>query len=178
VSKKEFLEKRKISLSSQMLESAAGFKDALKNIEIQKTYIETEYKNDPEKLKKHMKMDYLDVKAKYEKLLAENEKTYAPAFAKIDALLKMPATELNQPAVVKKDPQDYLSYLFTDDDDAFGKVLIKPNPGYFNRNLPKSSPQFIRVHVQGNPQEKIAAQFMADIMKAVDFAALKGMLGK
>ena len=177
-SKKEFLEKRKINLSSQMLASAAGFKDVLKNIEIVKTSTEAEYKNDPEKLKKYMKLNYLDVKAKYEKLLADNEIKYAPAFAKIDALLKMPEIELSQPAIVKRDPQDALSYLFTDDDDAFGKVLIKPNPGYFNRNLPKSSPQFIWVQVQGNQNERIAAQFMADIMKAVDFAALKTMLGK
>lgn len=161
-----------------MLDSAAGFKDALKNIEIEKTYKEAEFKNDAEKLERYMKMDYLNTKARYEKLLAENEKKYIPAFKKIETLLEMPETELNQPAIVKKDPKDYLSYLFTDDDDAFGKVLIKPNPGYFNKNLPKSSPQFFWVYLRGDQKENIAAKFMADIMKAIDFEILKTMLGK
>ena len=142
VTKKEFLEKRKRSLSAQMLMSAAAFKDNLKNIEIEKGYKEVEYKNDPEKLKKYMKMDDTDRKLRYEKLLSDNEKNYKSAFNKIDEQLKLPAEELNKQAIVKIDPYDYLSYLFTDDNDAFGKVLIKPNPGYFNKKLPRSSPQF------------------------------------
>lgn len=178
VSKKEFLEKRKKSLSNQMLMSAAGFKDVLKNIEIEKKYKETEYKNDPEKLKKYMKMDYLSTKERYEKLIADNEKTYKPAFDKINTQLKISADELNKQAIVKDDPNDHLSYLFTDDNDPFGKILIKPNPGYFNKKLPKSSPQFFWVYIRGNHKEPIAAKFMTDIMKAVDFTLLKNMLGK
>ena len=178
VTKKEFLEKRKKILSNSMLTSAAGFKDVLKRIEIEKSYKEAEYKNDPEKLKRYMKMDYLDSKARYEKQLAENEKNYKPAFAKIETLLKMPATELNEPAIVKQDPNDYLSYLFTDDNDGFGRVLIKPNPGYFNKKIPKSSPQFFRIFITGSHKDLIAAKFMEDIMKAVDFSMLKNMLGK
>lgn len=178
VTKKEFLEKRKISLSNQMLRSAAGFKDVLNRIEIEKRYKEAEYKNDPEKLKRYMEMDYLSTKERYEKLLADNEKNYKPAFDKINTQLKMPAAELNQQAIVKDDPNDHFSYLFTTDDDGFGKVLIKPNPGYFNTKLPRSSPQFFWVYVRANHKEPIAAKFMADIMKAVDFATLKNMLGK
>jgi len=178
VTKKEFLEKRKRSLSALMLMSAAGFKDNLKNIEIEKGYKEVEYKNDPEKLKKYMKMDYTDRKLRYEKLLSDNEKDYKPAFDKIETLLKMPADELSQSAIVKRDPNDDLSYLFTNDDDPFGEVLIKPNPGYFNKKLPKSSPQFFWVSITWNHKEPIATKFMEDIMKAVDFTLLKNMLGK
>ena len=150
----------------------------LKRIEIEKGFKEKEYKDDPEKLKKYMKMDYLDTKARYEKLIADNEKKYQPAFAKIEGLLKSPATELNRQAIVKEDPADHLSYLFTDDNDPFGKVLIKPNPGYFNIKLPRSSPQFFWVQIRGNHKEPIAANFMTGIMKAVDFTILKNMLGK
>jgi hypothetical protein len=64
-----------------------------------------------------MKMDYLPTKERYEKLLAEIETRYKPAFNKIDALLRMPAGELNQSAIVKMDPNDGLSYLFTTEDD-------------------------------------------------------------
>lgn len=178
VTKKEFLEKRKRSLSAQMLMSAAGFKDNLKNIEMEKGYKEVEFKNDPEKLKKYMKMDYTDRKLRYEKLLSDNEKNYKPAFDKIETQLKMSAEELNQQAIVKQDPNDYLSYLFTDDDDSFGEILIKPNPGYFNKKLPKSSPQFFWVSITWNHKEPIATKFREDIMKAVDFTTLKNMLGK
>lgn len=178
VSRKEFLNKRKKILGQQMVDAAAGFKDVLKRIEIEKGYKEAEYKNDPEKLSRYMKMDYLSTKDRYEKLISTNENNYKPAFAKIATLLKMPATELSQPAIVKQDPHDYLSYLFLDENDPHGKILIKPNPTYFNKKLPRSTPQFFWVYIRGNDKEKIAAKFMADIIKAVDFAALKNMIGK
>ena len=50
--KRNFLEKRKKNLANEKLATASGFNDVLKNIEIEKTYKETEYKNDPEKLKR------------------------------------------------------------------------------------------------------------------------------
>jgi hypothetical protein len=178
VTKSEFLKKRNQALFEQMQMSATDAKDVLERIEIEKKYKETELKNDPEKLKKYMKMDYLQTKERYEKLLADNEKKYKPAFDKIDLQLKMPAGELNQQAIVKMDPNDPLSYLFTDSHDPSGKILIKPNPDYFNKKLPKSSPQFIWVYVRGNHKEPIATKFMTDIMKAVDFTTLKNMLGK
>jgi len=178
VTKKEFLEKRRKSLLMQMNMSAAGDKDVLKNNEMQKGFKETEYKNDPAKLEKYMRMDYLQNKERYEKFLADNEKNFKHAFDKIDEQLKMPAAELNQQAIVKQDTKDHLSYLFTDDDDPFGQILIKPNPGYFNKKIPKSSPQFFAIFLEGCHTEPIAAKFMKDIMKAVDFASLKNMLGK
>lgn len=178
VSKKEFLEKRKSILAADMLASASGFNDVLKRIEIEKSFKEKEYKNDPEKLKQYMKMDYQSTKERYEKLVADNEKNYKPALAKIEAQLKLAPGELSQPAIVKQDPADHLSYLFTNDDDPLGKVLIKPNPGYFDKKLPRSSPQFFSVYIIGDPKEPIASKAMTDIVKAVDFVALKNMLGK
>ncbi|HTE26459.1 hypothetical protein [Flavitalea sp.] len=178
VTKKEFLEKRKLALSNQMLQSSSGFKDVLNNNEIGKKYKEAEFKTDPEKLKEYMRMDYQPIKERYEKLLSDNEKEIKPAFDKIETQLKIPADELNKQAIVKTDPNDHLSYLFTDANDPFGKILIKPNPGYFNKKLHKSSPQFFWVHVSGNHKEPIATKFMTDIVKAVDFAVLKNMLGK
>jgi hypothetical protein len=116
------------------------------------------------------------------KALAEaaigSQQNYKNALSKIETLLKMPAADLSQPAIVRQDPHDYLSYLFTTDDDAFSKVLIKPNPGYFNAKLSRSSPQFFVVNVKGNEKETIASKAMTDIMKNFDFAALKNMLGK
>ena len=178
VTKKEFLDTQTKILFNSMVMAASGFKDVLKNKEIEKGFKEKEYKNDPEKLKKYMKMDYLEIKARYEKLLSDNEKDYKPAFDKIEMQLKMPAAELNQQAIVKIDPHgNHSAYLFTDDSDPFGQVLIKPNPAYFKK-LPKSSPQFFWIYLRGSRQDPIASKFMTDIIKAIDFAALKNMIGK
>jgi hypothetical protein len=177
VTRKAFLEKRKLQLSKEMNEAASGFQEVLTNIEIEKGFKEKEYKNDPGKLSHYMKMDYLQVKERYEKLLAANKQSFAPAFAKIESQLKMPASDLSQPAIVKHDPHDHLSYLFTDDNDPFGDILIEPNPAYFKK-LPRSSPQFLWMKIVWNDTEKVASQFTAEILEAVDFAALKSMLGK
>jgi hypothetical protein len=178
VSKKEFLEKRKEILTAQMLEASSGFRDILKNKEIEKGFKEKEYKNDAVKLERYMRMDYQSTKDRYEKLLADNEKTFRPAFSKVESRLKMSSSELGEPAIVKKDPNDPLSYLFTDDGDPNGQVLIKPNPAYFNKKLSRSSPQFISVTLVGNGKDPIAARAMTDIMTAVDFSLLKNMLAK
>ena len=178
VTKKEFLETQKVILANAMRSASSGFKDVLDRIEIEKGFKEKEYKNDPEKLKRYMTMDYNDTKARYEKLIADNDKKFKPAFTKLESQLKMSEAELNQPAIVKQDPNDHLAFLFTDDNDPMGQVLIKPNPGYFNKKLPRSSPQFFWVYVRANHKEPVASKFMADIMKAVDFGTLKAMLGK
>jgi hypothetical protein len=178
VTKREFLEKRKLAMMNQKLQSSSGFMDVLANNEISKKYKEAEYKTDPEKLKQYLKMDYQPIKERYEKLIADTENEFKVAFAKIETQLKMPANELSSQAIVKVDSGDHLSYLFTDENDPFGKILIKPNPGYFNKEVARSSPQFFWIQVTGNHKEPIATKFMTDIVKAVDFAALKMMLDK
>lgn len=178
VSKKEFLIKRKQILSKQKEQSASGHRDVLNALEIGKKYKVTEYKSAPDKMQKYLQLEYLPTKERYEKLLAENENHYKGAFDKIENLLKRSDTELAAPAIVRIDPKDDLSYLFTDDNDSFGKILIKPNPGYFNKNLARSAPQFFSVYMVGNHKEPVAAATMADLTKAIDFTKLKGMLGK
>jgi hypothetical protein len=178
VSRKEFLEKRIKVLHVQKDMAAAGFRDVLKSIETEKSYKEKEFKDDPAKMSKYLKMDYQQIKARYEKLLADNDTYFAPAFTAIETQLSMPAAELDKPAIVKSDPHSSLNYLFTTDDDPFCRILIKPNPSYFNKKLSKSTPQFFSVYVRADSQDAIAAKFMTDIIKAVDFNLLKNMLGK
>ena len=179
VTKKEFLEKRKINLTDAMHHDAENDKEVLKTLERVKPLEEAEYKDDPEKLAKYIK-GYNFTKEKYEKYLADMEKLYQPEFDKIETMLEMPAEELNQQAIVKLDPNGTMgySYLFTDDNDPFGEILIKPNPGYFNKKLPRSTPQFFWVYVTWDHNLPILSKFREDIMKAVDFTKLKSMLGK
>jgi hypothetical protein len=118
------------------------------------------------------------IESSKESLKSKTEQDFKNALSKIEKLMKMPSEDSGQPAIVKQDPADYLSYLFTTDADAFGKVLIKPNPGYFNSKLPRSAPQFFVVNISGNEKEPVAAKVMTDLMKNFDFPALKDMLGK
>ena len=108
----------------------------------------------------------------------KTEQDFKKALAKIESLIKMPSGEADQPAIVKQDPNDYLSFLFTTNDDPFSKVLIKPNPGYFNSKLPKSSPQFFVVNITGDDKEPVAAKVMTDVIGTLDFNALRNLLGK
>jgi hypothetical protein len=109
---------------------------------------------------------------------SRTEQDYKKALEKIETLMKMTSDESDQPAIVKQDTHDYLSFLFTTNDDPFARVLIKPNPGYFNSKLPRSSPQFFVVNVIGNNNEPVAAKVMTDAVKDLDFAGLRKMLGK
>ena len=86
--------------------------------------------------------------------------------------------ESDQPAIVKQDTHDYLSFLFAANDDASCKVLIKPNPGYFNSKLARSAPQLFVVNITGDEKEPVAAKVMNDVLKDLDFNALRNMLGK
>jgi hypothetical protein len=118
------------------------------------------------------------IESSRENLKARTEQEYKYALAKIETLMKMPSGESDLPAIVKQDPKDYLSFLFTTNEDAFGKVLIKPNPGYFNSKLPRSTPQFFLVNITGDEKEPVAAKVMTDVIKDLDFTALRNMLGK
>jgi len=118
------------------------------------------------------------IESSRENLKARTEQEYKYALAKIETLMKMPSGESDLPAIVKQDPKDYLSFLFTTNEDAFGKVLIKPNPRYFNSKLPRSTPQFFLVNITGDEKEPVSAKVMTDVIKDLDFTALRNMLGK
>ncbi len=176
VTKKEFLEKRRKALAVQEEQAANGFRDVLKGLDIEKGFKEKEYVNNPAQLQRYMKMEYENIKTRYNKLLQENQSRFKPAFDKIDKQLTMSSVELSQSAIVKDDPKDHLSYLFTDENDPFRKILIKPNPSYF-KILPRSTPQFIWITVTASAN-LIPAKFMSDIVSALDFKGLINLLGK
>jgi hypothetical protein len=178
VSKQSFLEKQKRYLLKGLAETLTSLKETLKSNEEEKARKELEYKNDSKKLEYYIRMDYEYIKANTEKYIIDTEKNFENALDKIETQLKLPPEELNQPSIVKEDPNDHLSYLFTTDDDPSGRVLIQPNPGYFNKKLARSSPQFFTVRINGDHQYNITGKAMADVMKAVDFTELKSMLGK
>ena len=178
VSKREFLERKKQKLLKGLEEEKAMASRNAESRENERKLMEKEYSNDPVKLQKYLKNEYEYFKAQDRENLARTEKNFLSAIAKVEALLKMPADELNKPAIVKQDSHDFLSHLFINATDPYPDILIKPNPNYFDKKLPRTSPQFISVVIVGNHKDPTMIQAMEGLQKAVDFAKLKGMLGK
>ena len=57
-------------------------------------------------------------------------------------------------------------------------IAVKPNPAYYHKKLPKSSPQFFTVVYKIAHGDPVFEENIAAIKKAIDFATLKNMLGK
>ena len=178
VTRKEFLEKRKTILQRQEKANIKSFDETVVTKNKEKALYEVEYKNDPVKWQRYLKMDYQSVLDANEKNRVKFANYYKAAYAKLEEQMRKPADELNQIAIVKEDPNDFLNYLFTTDDDGFGKILIKPNPSYFNPKLPRSIPHFFFIHQVGPYDNEVAKKIMDEMIAAIDMQALKNMLGK
>lgn len=149
VSRKEFLERRKQKLTEGRAQEAFQVKES--------------YKTD-EKIQKEK--------------LALATKGYDIALAKVETDLKMSASELNEQAIVKQDPATVMSHLFTNANDPFAQILIKYNPDYFDKKLPRTSPQFFCIVLKGNDKDLILGNAMKELEKALDFDLLKALVGK
>lgn len=57
-------------------------------------------------------------------------------------------------------------------------IAVKPNLSYYKKNLPKSAPQFFTVVFTLSQGDPVFEENIAAIKKAIDFDALKNMLGK
>jgi hypothetical protein len=67
---------------------------------------------------------------------------------------------------------------FLTEGERFAVILVKENPDYYNPKLSKGIPQLFSIVFDVDDQRPVLAQAYADVMKALDFAALKNMLGK
>ena len=61
-----------------------------------------------------------------------------------------------------------MRYNFTTLDDIYMFVPIMPNPGYYDRNLPKWAPQFIRIDVR-NANNFISENVRKVVEENIDF---------
>lgn len=178
VTQKEFLERKKQKLLKGKEEEKESINSRLADLEVERKLMEKQYGNDPGKLQIYLKNSYQNVKIQQEQSIVKTEKNFLNAIFKVDELLKMPAEELSKPAIVKQDTHDFLSHLFTTSTDPFASILIKPNPAYFNKKLPKSSPQFISVVIRGDEKHPLLGKAMNELQQNLNFTQLKSMLGK
>lgn len=128
VSRKEFLEK-------QVVIAEANLKD------LNKHYSSKNWKENLEMFPQYK-----------EKMLADKKNHLAMFEKPLEAYrqdLKKDSVWLNEMAVVKRESvSGVYRYVFTTVNDPYmSAVPIMPNPGYYNRNLPKWAPQFMIINV-------------------------------
>ncbi len=94
----------------------------------------------------------------------------------INEYLKNPESELSQPAICMWNEEERFEK-FVEEGTRGSFIAVKPNLNYYNKKLPKSSPQFFTVVYKISKGEPVFEENIAAIIKAVDFAALKNMMG-
>lgn len=125
--------------------------------------------------------EYLLIQQKrLEKTIKESpgEKAYSQKyFDNISEYLTKPEDELSQPAICMWNEEERFEG-FVEEGTRGSFIAVKPNIAYYQRNLPKSSPQFFTVIYELTQGDPVFEANISAIKEAVDFAALRSMLGK
>ena len=95
----------------------------------------------------------------------------------IDDWLKKPEAELNKTAVCMWNDEEMFNG-FVEEGTRGSFIAVKPNMAYYRKKLPRTTPQFFSVVFKVAEGNQVMVDNMAVIKKAVDFSALRSMLGK
>lgn len=107
-----------------------------------------------------------------------SEKAFLEKFMNnINSYLAKPEAELNQTAICLWNEEQRFEK-FVEEGTKGSFIAVKPNPAYYHKKIPKSSPQFFTVVYKIKHGDPVFEENVANIKKAVDFQALKNMLGK
>lgn len=102
---------------------------------------------------------------------------YNKFMSNINGELKRAEADLMKPAICPwNDEQRFTGFVEEGTPGSF--YAVKPNLDYYNKQLPRSCPQFFTVVYKVSKGDPVFEENMAAVKKAVDFAALKNMLGK
>jgi len=105
-------------------------------------------------------------------------KAYAQKYLdKINEYLTKSDNELSQDAICMWNDEERFEG-FVEEGTRGSFIAVKPNLSYYKKNLPKSSPQFFTVIYKLSQGDPVFEANIAAIKNAVDFTALKNMLGK
>lgn len=119
-------------------------------------------------------------KKRLEQSLKDNpgEKEYTNKYiSNVNEYFKKPESELSKPAICKWNEEERFEN-FAEEGSGRSFFAVKPNLDYYNKKISKSSPQFFTVVYKISKGDAVFEDNMSAIKKAVDFAALKNMLGK
>jgi hypothetical protein len=107
-----------------------------------------------------------------------SEKTYLEKhLSNINEFLKKPESELNVTAISMWNEEQRFEK-FVDEGTRGSFIAVKPNPAYYRKKLAKSVPQFFTVVYKISHGDPVFEKNISDIRQAVDFSALRNMLGK
>ncbi len=119
-------------------------------------------------------------KKRLEKSIKDNsgDRGYSNKFINnINEYLKKPESELNEPAICMWNEEERFEK-FVDEGTKGSFFAVKPNIEYYHKKLSKSTPQFINVVYTLSTGDPVFEENISNIKKAIDFAALKKLLGK
>lgn len=107
-----------------------------------------------------------------------SEKVYLDKYLKnIADYLTKPEEELSKAAVCMWNEEERFEK-FVEEGTRGSFIAVKPNLNYYRKKLSMSSPQFFTVVYKIAQGDPVFEENISNIQKAVDFAALKNMLGK
>lgn len=125
--------------------------------------------------------DYLLIqKKRLEKSIKENSGDKESSYkfiSNINEFLKNSESELNKPAICMWNEEERFEK-FVDEGTRGSFFAVKPNLAYYHKKLPKSAPQFISVVYTLSTGDPVFEENISNIKKAIDFSALKKMLGQ
>ncbi|WP_445738229.1 hypothetical protein [Mariniflexile sp.] len=125
--------------------------------------------------------EYLQLtKKRLDKTMSEQpeSKAYYQEFAiRIKDHMNQTADYLNQPAICMWNDEERFNG-FVEEGTLGSFIAIKPNIGYYRKNLKPSVPQFFHIQYELTQREPVFEKNIDGIKEAVDFEKLHSMLGK
>jgi len=125
-------------------------------------------------------------KANYSGFSEEDKKSYdqqrnyyTPSIQLIEDLLKNKSeSELSQPAVILHPGDMQPLSNFVPQGTPGADILIKPNPDYYDRKLPKHAPQFFSINLTISHDDPVFEHVYQNVSKAINIQKFKAMLGE
>jgi hypothetical protein len=174
MTKKEYAERMKERFQKKMQEAERNYAEQLKSSE--ETYA---------RLKKLSEKDANTFKQQNDIVMNQTRATTKTFYEKQIPLIEKflqttDAKTLGEPAIIDHVKGESEFYGFVNADHPNAMWAVRPNADYFNPKLPKSSPQFFTVHfsIYKEDKETVHDVAMQDLLKVIDFASLKSMIGK
>lgn len=121
-------------------------------------------------------------KARLEKTIQEDASSvgyYDQYMNRINEALQASEADLSQEAIINRSDEERFTG-FLEEGEPMAYFAVKHNPAYYRKGLPLSAPQFFTVtyNVLEGDEFPVYAANMNAVKQAVDFAALRDLLGK
>lgn len=95
-----------------------------------------------------------------------------------EMLLTKTVAELESPAAIINTGDLNPLQPFTDINTPDADIMIKPNPDYYKKNLPKHTPQLISINLQVQHGSLVFDDIFEKISKAIDIQKFKAIIGE